>query len=94
MSIKGVLITLENDPDRAKEAISILQERRGIEVGEIKEQWLPLTIETSSESECREVFRWIESLEGVYFVDTVFSSVEGPEADQENLENPYPEKEN
>ena len=86
MPVKGVLVTLGDDPVRTEAAISQLEARPDIELGERREKWLPLVIEAPTEAASREVFRWIESVEGVYFVDTVFSSVDGPDAESEQFE--------
>ncbi len=51
MPVKGVLITLEDDPDRAEAAIATLRGTAGIEVGEIKDKWLPLVVESPNERE-------------------------------------------
>lgn len=79
MPVKGLLITLDSDAERASLAQTQLSERREIELGEVNEKYLPLVLDTPTERESKELYRWIEKLEGVYFVDTVFSSVDGPD---------------
>lgn len=78
MPVKGLLITLDEDPDRAAAAQLLMSERTEIELGELNEKWQPLVMDTPTEASSKELYRWIESLDGVYFVDTVFSSVDGP----------------
>ncbi len=79
MPVKGLLVTLDEDPDRAAAAQSLLRDRTEIELGELNEKWLPLVMDTPTEIMSKELLRWIEKLDGVYFVDTVFSSVDCPE---------------
>ena len=78
MPVKGLLITLDEDPDRAAAAQLLMSERTEIELGELNKKWLPLVMDTPTEASSKEVYRWIEALDGVYFVDTVFSGVDGP----------------
>ena len=94
MPVKGVLVTLEDDPVRADAAIATLRGKAGFELGERNEKWLPLVVESPSERESKEAYRWIEALDGVYFVDTVFSSVEGPAEDPSNLSDKTQKREN
>lgn len=79
MPVKGLLITLDQDPEKAASALSLLTARKEVELGEQKEKYLPLVIDTGTEQAGKQLQRWIESLDGVYYVDTVFASVEEPE---------------
>ena len=79
MPVKGLLITLDEDSAKAASATAQLRAHEGIELGEQKERYLPVVIDVDKEPESRQLYYWIEALEGVYFVDTVFSSVDSPE---------------
>jgi len=78
MPVKGLLITLIEDPEKVASATEQLNAREEIELGERTGRYLPIVIDAETEAESRQLYEWIESLEGVYFVDTVFSSVDGP----------------
>jgi hypothetical protein len=75
MAVKGVLVTLDEDPVLAGAALQALRAKPGVELGELQERWLPLVVESADEGASKQLIRWIEGLEGVYFLDTVFASV-------------------
>ncbi|MEX0321373.1 MAG: hypothetical protein AB3N63_04400 [Puniceicoccaceae bacterium] len=75
MAVKGVLVTLSDDPILAGAALQALRLKPGIELGELQDKWLPLVLETEDEGRSKELVKWVEGLEGVYFLDTVFASV-------------------
>lgn len=79
MPVKGLLITLDDDPEKAASALSLLNARKEVELGELQGKYLPLVIDTANEHAGRQLHHWVESLDGVYYVDTVFASVEEPE---------------
>jgi nitrate reductase NapAB chaperone NapD len=67
--------------------------RPDIEVGELKEKWLPVVVESEDDYASKEAVKWIEALPGVYFIDTVFSSVDGDNPTAEDFNrNPKTEK--
>lgn len=75
MAVKGVLLTLSNDSIESGAALQALCAKPGIELGELQDQWLPVVVETEDEGTSKELVKWIEGLDGVVFLDTVFASV-------------------
>lgn len=93
MPVKGLLITLDEDSQKAASAVEEMSARPDIEVGELNEKWLPVVVESSDEYESKQAVKWIEALPGVYFIDTVFSSVDGDDPTAEAFkQNPKTEK--
>lgn len=74
-SVKGVILTLVNDGQKVQSAIAAISEHPDMKVGELQKKWLPVVIDSESEDKGREAHRWLESLDGVYLVDAVFTSV-------------------
>ncbi len=89
MAVKGVLVTLSEDPILSGAALQALRAKPGIELGELQEKWLPLVLEAEDDGASKELVKWIEGLDGVYFLDTVFASVgQGDPEEEFEVENP------
>ncbi|MCG8526383.1 MAG: hypothetical protein MI748_08395 [Opitutales bacterium] len=90
MIIQGALISLNGDILAQSYTLESLSSRTDLELGELKEKWLPIVIERETERECKDVIAWIESLDGVLCVDAVFSSIDGQvDAEAEKISIPH-----
>ena len=79
MPVNGLLLTLTEDETLVNDALSLIAKRDEIELGDRTGKWQPVVIETGGTRESHEVHEWLESLDGVYTVDVVFSSVSDPD---------------
>lgn len=81
VSIPPVMISLVlrlSDDGLARQAVlGALMARGGLEIGELRDCWLPLVAETNQPME---LHAWLESLPGVMFVDVTFVEVVADEA--------------
>ena len=72
MLTSGLVVTLSSNPAKAAEAMTALQRRPEFTFGERNDRWLPLVMETSGDTESRELHDWVKALPGVEFVDVAY----------------------
>ena len=77
--ISSLVVTLEND--NASHAIGELNNHPAIEMGNLFENRLPVTVASVDSQEMMFTTRWIEDLTGVFKVDVVFVHFEDDPAD-------------
>ena len=79
--IASVIAKLVGEKDVRDQAVSDIASHPAMESGQLTEdRLLPVTIDTASEGEMQTVTRWLQSLDGVGFVDVVYVHFEN--ADQ------------
>lgn len=75
--ISSVIANLASEQTLANEAILEIKSRRGFEVGQLIDgKKLPVTIELPNNNDLEEATQWMQSLEGVEFVDVAFVYLE------------------
>ncbi|HRQ73914.1 MAG TPA: hypothetical protein PLU35_12890 [Phycisphaerales bacterium] len=72
MSISGLVVTLESDPQGAERAIRALRQDPRITLGDRAGERLAIVVETGSRFEDEEVYAALKSTPGVRFVDVAF----------------------
>jgi len=72
MPISGLLITLSENATAAQQAVAAIAKHPSLEVGQCFGRWLPTCLDVCSDREGRAIHQWLESLEGVCFIDVVF----------------------
>ncbi|TVQ62275.1 MAG: hypothetical protein EA379_05430 [Phycisphaerales bacterium] len=71
MPVSGLVLTLSrNDADRAA-ALTALDRREGVSIGEPQGHRLPIVVDTPCSEDDRAVWEWLHTLPGVLFVDLV-----------------------
>jgi hypothetical protein len=71
MPISGLILTLEDDAAERDAAIALLRQQPELEPGQLAGRWLPVVMETASNSESHVLHDWLSSLPGVAYVDVV-----------------------
>jgi hypothetical protein len=69
MPISGLVITLNREASLAERAIEAVAARREFTIGERNGRWLPVVMEARDDAHSRELHDWLQSLDGVDFVD-------------------------
>ena len=69
MPISGLVITLNPEESLAATAMAAVATRREFVVGERNGRWLPVAMEARDDAQSRELHDWLQSLDGVDFVD-------------------------
>ncbi|MDQ8202412.1 hypothetical protein [Pelagicoccus sp. SDUM812003] len=75
--LSSLVVTLSRDPDLARLALDRIRDKRGLTLGELEGQYLPLVIE---DADARPIHRWLEALPGVENVDVVFCAFDSESA--------------
>jgi hypothetical protein len=65
MPVNGLMVTLSADPERASQALGMIDGHDGLELGERHDRWLAVVAETRDDHEARALHQWLEGLPGV-----------------------------
>jgi hypothetical protein len=79
MITSGLVITLNANSGRARDAISLLEARSELTLGQCIQRWLPVAAEAADVRASHDLHDWVCSVPGVDFVDVVQVSFEDPE---------------
>jgi len=71
--ISGLVLTLSIDPELAASAIEALQTHPELELGEMADRWIPVTVCSGN---TKAIHRWLEETPGIEMVDVAFVSTE------------------
>lgn len=74
MPVSGLVLTLSANGGTAAEAISALKARPEIECEAPRGNKLPVAVDTLDRTKDQALWRWINELPGVDFIDVVFIS--------------------
>jgi hypothetical protein len=77
--VSGLVITLNAQPDVRERATAAILSHPAIHAGELTDRWLPVAVEAADQAECHAIHDWLQSLEGVDYVDVVAISFEEAE---------------
>jgi len=76
MPISGLMLTLADDASLAGEALGAIAGERRIEVGDREQHRLAVVVDTRTREEDQQLWRWLNDLPGVRFVDVVYVTFE------------------
>ena len=71
-SLSGLVITLTQNVNNADSTIAAIRRNPAITVGKPEGQYLPVTIENTN---ARQIHQWLESLNGVSYIDVVYCAI-------------------
>lgn len=71
MPVSGLVITLRGNGDDARAAARQLAAHGAITLGEAQGRKLPVAVDTSSRTEDKRVWEWLQSHPGIEFVDVI-----------------------
>jgi hypothetical protein len=78
----SLVLRLTGDPQLRVSVLEALRAELGVELGELREGWLPVVAEIQDP---RELHAWLENLPGVLFVDVAFVEIVPEPLSQEPL---------
>jgi hypothetical protein len=78
MPLNGLLLKLSANTRMAEAALASISSRNEVMLGDAKERWQPLVVDTSDVKEAHDFHEWLEALPGVEQVDVIFVGFDEP----------------
>lgn len=88
MPIAGLALTLSDSTPLVEDAIAALEAHPAVTVGEKVDRWLSVVLDTPGVKQSRDLHEWVESVEGVEYVDVVYVGFDDPEPELESSSEP------
>lgn len=78
MPVNGLLVKLSMDPRLADAALARISERPEVMLGDARERWQPLVVDSPDVRTSHDFHEWLEAMPGIEHVDVIYVGFDEP----------------
>ena len=83
MPVSGLVVSLSNDVEARAQALAAIEQESRLECGVIESNRMAVVVDSHSADEDKELWAWLQGLDGVVFVDLIMVGFEEDPSSQD-----------